>query len=169
MRDVASPSSAYTPIVTCACGVGGETKLPDQVEPTRWVMKARGAEVRVVVQPTNTLPAEVATFGRTPGVTNDLDFQQSLAQLFTLIPYAQLVLEQARAEGTPEDLVDLIFATFVRDFSATAIELHGKASSTEEQQAWALGAVRKPEIDRSRDDTIYSEVRALADTYEMRA
>src|SRR5215208_4446890 len=59
---------------------------------------------------------------------NDLDFQQSLAQLFTLIPYAQLVLEQARVEGTPDDLVDSIFATFVRDFSATAVELHGKAS-----------------------------------------
>ena len=102
-------------------------------------------------------------------MTNDLDFQQSLAQLFSLIPYAQLVLEQARVEGTPDDLVDSIFATFVRDFSATAIELHGKASSTDEQQVWALGAVRKPVIDRSRDDLIYGEVRALADTYEMRA
>src|SRR5215208_5690735 len=102
-------------------------------------------------------------------MSNDLDFQQSLAQLFTLIPYAQLVLEQARVEGTPDDLVDSIFATFVRDFSATAIELHGKASSTDEQQAWALGAVRKPVIDRARDDLIYGEVRALADTYEMRA
>src|SRR3954470_401509 len=89
---------------------------------------------------------------------NDLDFQQSLAQLFTLIPYAQLVLEQARIEGTPDDLVDSIFATFVRDFSATAIELHGKASSTAEQQAWALGAVRKPVIDHARDDMIYGEV-----------
>jgi len=37
-----------------------------------------------------------------------------------------------------------VFETLVRDFSATAIELHGKASSTEAQQVWALGAVRKP-------------------------
>jgi hypothetical protein len=36
-------------------------------------------------------------------MTADLDFQQSLAQLFTLIPYAQLILEQAQLDGTPQD------------------------------------------------------------------
>ena len=33
-------------------------------------------------------------------MTADLDFQQSLAQLFTLIPYGQLILEQAELDGT---------------------------------------------------------------------
>ena len=56
-----------------------------------------------------------------------------------------------------------VFETLVRDFSATAIELHGKASSTEAQQVWALGAVRKPVIDEARAERIYAEVRALAD------
>ncbi len=55
----------------------------------------------------------------------------------------------------------------MRDFSATAIELHGKASSTEAQQGWALASVRKPVIDESRDDRIYAEVRSLAGAYEM--
>jgi acyl-CoA dehydrogenase len=100
-------------------------------------------------------------------MTSDLDFQQSLAQLFTLIPYAQLILEQADLDGTPEDVVDTIFATFVRDFSATAIELHGKASSTDAQQDWALGVVRKPVVDEARGDRIYAEIRALAGAYEM--
>ena len=72
-------------------------------------------------------------------MTNDLDFQQSMAQLFTLIPYAQLILEQAQLDDTPQDVVDTIFETLVRDFSATAVELHGKASSTADQQAWAIG------------------------------
>jgi acyl-CoA dehydrogenase len=103
----------------------------------------------------------------TDQMTGDLDFQQSLAQLFTLIPYGQLILEQAQLDDTPEDVVDTIFATFVRDFSATAIELHGKASSTEAQQEWALSAVRKPVIDEARGDRIYAEVRSLAGAYEM--
>jgi hypothetical protein len=60
-----------------------------------------------------------------------------------------------------------VFETLVRDFSATAIELHGKASSTEAQQVWALGAVRKPVIDEARAERIYAEVRALADSYVM--
>ena len=104
----------------------------------------------------------------TPGqISDDLDFQQSLSQLFTLIPYAQLILEQAEIEAVPQDIVDLVFETLVRDFSTTAIELHGKDSSTEAQQAWALANVRKPVIDPDRGDRVYAEVRALAGTYVM--
>jgi alkylation response protein AidB-like acyl-CoA dehydrogenase len=100
-------------------------------------------------------------------MTNDLDFQQSMAQLFTLIPYAQLILEQAHLDDTPHDIVDTIFETLVRDFSATAVELHGKASSTADQQAWAIGSIRKPVVDEARSGRIYDEVRALAGTYVM--
>ena len=100
-------------------------------------------------------------------VSGDLDFQQSLAQLFTLVPYGQLILEQAELDDTPADIVDLVFETLVRDFSATAVELHGKASSTEAQQRWAIQTVRKPVIDESRSERIYAEVRALAGTYVM--
>jgi alkylation response protein AidB-like acyl-CoA dehydrogenase len=102
-------------------------------------------------------------------MSTDLDFQQSLSHLFTLIPYGQLILGQAELEKTPQDIVDLIFETFVRDFSATAIELHGKDSSTAEQQRWSLNTVRKPVVDRERSDRVHKEVRALAGAYEMRA
>jgi acyl-CoA dehydrogenase len=102
-------------------------------------------------------------------MSSDLDFQQSLAQLFTLIPYAQLILEESELEDTPADLVDLVFETLVRDFSATALELHGRASSTEAQQEWALGSVRKPVIDEARADRSYEEIRSLAGTYAMAA
>jgi acyl-CoA dehydrogenase len=102
-------------------------------------------------------------------MSGDLDFQQSLSQLFTLVPYGQLILEQAQLDETPHDIVDLVFKTLVRDFSATAIELHGKDSSTDAQQRWALGSVRKPVIDRERGDRVYAEVRALAGAYIMRA
>jgi alkylation response protein AidB-like acyl-CoA dehydrogenase len=100
-------------------------------------------------------------------LTDDLDFQQCLAQLFTLIPYGQLVLEQTQLDGSPGDIVDVIFEWLVRDFNTYAIELLGKASSTEAQQRWAVDAVRKPVIDEARDERIYTEVRALADTYVM--
>jgi acyl-CoA dehydrogenase len=105
----------------------------------------------------------------TEQMSEDLDFQQSLAQLFTLLPYAQLVLEQAELADTPGEVVELIFETLVRDFAAYAIDLHGKASSTEPQQRWALDSIRKPVIDRARDERIYAEIRALADAYVMPA
>ena len=53
------------------------------------------------------------------------------------------------------------------DFSTTAIELHGKASSTDAQQQWALDSVRKPVVDEARADRIYAEVREVAGTYVM--
>ena len=105
----------------------------------------------------------------TEQMTTDLDFQQSLSQLFTLLPYGQLILEQAEQEGVEPDIVDLVFETLIRDFSATAIELHGKASSTEAQQRWALDSVRKPIVDEERDDRVYAEVRALSGAYVMPA
>jgi hypothetical protein len=99
-------------------------------------------------------------------MTGDLDFQQALAQVFTLVPYGQLILEETRAQETPDDVVDLIFEWLVRDFSRLALDLHGKASSTDEQQRWVLGSIRKPVIDPDREDRIYAEVRALAGAYE---
>jgi acyl-CoA dehydrogenase len=92
----------------------------------------------------------------------DLDFQQALAQLFSLVPYGQLILEEAAAQGTEHDVIDLVFEWLIRDFSTLALEIHGKASSTPEQQRWVLESIRKPVIDPEREERIYAEVRALA-------
>ena len=99
-------------------------------------------------------------------MTEDLDFQQALAQVFTLIPYGQLILEEAELEGSPADVVDLVFEWLVRDFSRLALDLHGKSSSTAEQQQWVVDSIRKPVIDPEREDRIYAEVRALAGAYQ---
>jgi acyl-CoA dehydrogenase len=97
----------------------------------------------------------------------DLDFGLALTELFTLVVYGQLVLEQAEITGIETDVVDQIFAVLVQDFSAAAIDLHGKASSTEAQQAHALGAVRKPVVDAGRFDHVWSLVRDLSGAYAM--
>ena len=99
----------------------------------------------------------------------DLDFLLNLGHLFTLVVYGQLVLEQAALVGLERSLLDQIFDFLVRDFSEYAIALHGKASSTEAQQAWALGAVRKPVVDGARFGRIWETVAGLSGAYEMRA
>ncbi|CAL9619544.1 hypothetical protein SUDANB95_05781 [Actinosynnema sp. ALI-1.44] len=98
----------------------------------------------------------------------DLDFLLTLGQLFTLVVYGQLVLEQAGPAGVDADVVDQVFDVLVRDFSAWAVALHGKASSTGAQQEWALGAVRKPVVDRERFERVWERVAALSGAYEMR-
>jgi acyl-CoA dehydrogenase len=99
----------------------------------------------------------------------DLDFLLTLGDLFTLVVYGGLVLEQAQIDGVGLDLVDQIFDVLVRDFTAAVIELHGKASSSDAQQEWALGMVRKPVVDEERFASVWAYVRALAGVYEMGA
>ena len=65
-------------------------------------------------------------------------------------------------------MLDQIFDMFVRDFSGYAIALHGKASATEAQQAWALEHLRKPVVDGERTERVFQQVVALSGAYEMR-
>ena len=98
----------------------------------------------------------------------DLDFLLTLGELFTLVAYGQLICEQAAITELDEDVLDQVFDTFVRDFSAYATALHGKASSTDAQQAWALEHLRKPVVDGERFERVWSQVEALSGAYEMR-
>jgi len=99
----------------------------------------------------------------------DLDFVLVVGHLFTLVVYGQLILEQAELTSLDRDLVDQIFDIQIRDFSAYAIALHGKPSSTPAQQAWALSAVRKPVADSARFDRVWEQVKSYDGAYEMRA
>jgi acyl-CoA dehydrogenase len=99
---------------------------------------------------------------------SDLDFLLTLGELFTLIPYGQLILERAQQTELDDDLIDQIFDVFVRDWSAYATALHGKASSTDTQQAWALEAISKPVVDEERAGRVFERVRAHAGAYEMK-
>lgn len=98
----------------------------------------------------------------------DLDFMLVIGHLFSLVVYGQLLLEQAELTGLDRDLLDQIFDFQVRDFSEYAVTLHGKPSSTQAQQDWALGAIRKPVTDAARTDRVWEQVVAHDGAYEMR-
>lgn len=101
----------------------------------------------------------------------DLDFVLVVGHLFTLVVYGQLILEQAELTGLDaefRELVDQIFDVQVRDFSAYAVALHGKPSSTAAQQEWAMSAVRKPATDPARFDRVWEHVRDYDGAYAMR-
>ena len=95
------------------------------------------------------------------------DFQLALGNLFILIPWGQLILEQAAILKIDESTVDTIFDVLVRDFSQNAVQLHGSPAATEEERAWALGAVRAPVNDPDRFDKVWEQVAALSGAYTM--
>jgi acyl-CoA dehydrogenase len=79
----------------------------------------------------------------------DVDLQLSFGEMFTLIVYGQLILEQARLRDIDPAMIDLVFDVLVRDFSTQSVDLLGKRGATEAQREWrgrrsaALSSTRK--------------------------
>jgi acyl-CoA dehydrogenase len=98
----------------------------------------------------------------------DVDLLLAVGELFALVVYAQLILENARLYPIDPALIDQIFDVLVRDWSCHALELHGRRASTERQMDLALRMIRKPVGDPERDERVWSEmVLPLAGAYEM--
>ena len=97
----------------------------------------------------------------------DIDFLLALGELFSLVVYGQLILENVELLGIEESVTEQIFDVFVRDFSACATRLHGKSATTDEQAAFALEMVRRPHVDPDRFARVWAEASALMDTYQL--
>ncbi|MBU0495253.1 MAG: acyl-CoA dehydrogenase [Chloroflexi bacterium] len=98
----------------------------------------------------------------------DTDFLLALGELFTLVVYGQLVLENARIYQVDEALVDQIFDFMVRDFNKFALQLYGKPSSTPVQMDYYQRLIHKPAVDEARYQHVWNEhVYALKGAYEM--
>jgi acyl-CoA dehydrogenase len=100
--------------------------------------------------------------------SKDVDFLLAVGEIFIVIVYAQLILENAPIYEIPDALVDQIFDVLVRDMSRYALTLHSKASATEDQMAGCLAMIRRPVVDQESFDALYEEhVTSLSGAYEM--
>lgn len=125
--------------------------------------------VRVFVEQIAALEALLLKAAPDAAQTRDTDFLLALGELFTLVVYAQLALENVEAYGIEGEVVDQIFDVFVRDFARFAVQLHGKPSTTAAQAEACLRMVRRPVADPARSERIWAEkVHALRDAYVMR-
>jgi acyl-CoA dehydrogenase len=104
----------------------------------------------------------------TPEQQKDTEVMLAVGNIFTLIPYAQLILENAKIQQIDEDILDQIFDFLVRDFSKFALELHNKPSSTPEQMAYCMKMIKKPVVNQERYLKVWNNyVYALKGEYEM--
>jgi len=98
----------------------------------------------------------------------DVDFLLAVGEIFSLIAYGQLILENALIHEINEDLVNQIFDVMVRDFSMYALELHNKTSTKPRQMKHCLKMIRKPIADQDQYHDVWEEhVHALNGVYEM--
>lgn len=98
----------------------------------------------------------------------DMDFLLAVGELFTLVAYGQLILEQAGIQGVDEELVDQIFDFMVRDFSRHALALYSTSVTTAEQAEHCLKMIHRPDGDPERFESVWrNHVMTNVDAYSM--
>ncbi|MFH1633297.1 MAG: acyl-CoA dehydrogenase, partial [Chloroflexota bacterium] len=124
--------------------------------------------VRIFAEQVAVFKESLAVAAPDEGQRQDVDFLLALGELFALVVYGQLILENVEIYGLEDDLVAQIFDFMVRDFSKFALQLHNKPSSTSQQMDHCKRMIRKPEVDDARYLRVWNKhVYALNGAYEM--
>ena len=104
-----------------------------------------------------------------PEQMKDVDFLLAGGNIFALVVYAQLILENAPIYGIDDELLGQIFDFMVRDMAQHALTLSLQESSTEEQMAQCQKMLLKPVADPERYERVWEKrVRSLDGAYEMK-
>lgn len=150
--------------------------------PARGLRKIRFADYREAYAPYEALPNVKLFLEQVEGFKQLLisappegaqqtnpDFMLTLGEMFTLVPYGQLICEQAKIMNVAPELVDRFFDCMVRDLSAFALSLYQNPASTAEQSRTSLTLIRRPHNDGALAETVWqNHVWPLLDRYEMR-
>ena len=104
----------------------------------------------------------------TPKQAKNMDFMLGAGELFTLIAYSQLILENAKIYDVSEDIVDAIFNFMVRDYSEYALQMVLNQDLSDDQEVLFKEMIQKPVNDATRFNRVWEEsVYTLKDLYTM--
>ena len=103
----------------------------------------------------------------TPEQTKNIDYMLAAGELFTLIVYGQLILENAKISGTDRDVVEQIFAFLVKDYSAFALQMVLGQENSAEQEEIFNQMIKKPVNDGEGFQRVWATVYGLKDQYVM--
>lgn len=99
----------------------------------------------------------------------DMDYMFNLGQMFTMIPYAQLILESSRINLIDDDILDQMFGLFVADMARYCVAQIFSHENTGAQEG-ILRAILdvKPVHDNERYDRVWRDtIEPLSDAYVM--
>jgi acyl-CoA dehydrogenase len=131
--------------------------------PTKGLGKVQFHDYKPVFEANKGLP-NVATFIKQieifkemlekagPDKVQDMDptFSLPLGEMFSIVVYGQLILEQAKFDNMDPDIINQIFDFMVRDFAHFALQIYGNHTTKDEQRAYCtkimlIKAVPNPE------------------------
>ena len=108
-----------------------------------------------------------------PDKMQDMDPSWSLplGEMFSIVVYGQLILEQAKFDNVDPDILNQIFDFMVRDFSKFALTIYALHNTKDEQRVFCKDIMLiKPVGDDAQYNTIWEKyVFALNGEYEMNA
>lgn len=151
----------------------GSTKGLSQIQFNDYRRAFEGCElpnVRLFAEQTEAFRSMIEEDPPGPDQMRDVDFLLAMGEMFALVVYSQLLLENAPTYEIEEDLMDQIFDFMVRDMSKFALQLFSKPSSTERQMEGCRAIMRKPIVDDARYGRVWEKfVAPLSGLYEMNA
>jgi len=131
--------------------------------PTKGLGKVQFHDYKPVFEANKGLP-NVATFIKQidifkemleksgPDKVQEMDptFSLPVGEMFSIVVYGQLILEQAKFEGLDPDVLNQIFDFMIRDFAHFALQIYGNHTTSDEQRAYCtkimlIKAVANPE------------------------
>jgi acyl-CoA dehydrogenase len=78
-----------------------------------------------------------------------------LGEMFSIVVYGQLILEQAKFDNIDPDVLNQIFDFMVRDFARFALQIYGMHNTKDEQRAYCKDIML---IKAAGDDAQYERV-----------
>ncbi|EKD38380.1 MAG: Acyl-CoA dehydrogenase protein [uncultured bacterium] len=97
----------------------------------------------------------------------NIDYMLAAGELFTLIVYGQLILENARIYRTDRDVLEQIFTFLVKDYSAFALQMNLSQENSAEQEEIFTKMIKKPVKDGEGFARVWAAVYGLKDQYVM--
>jgi acyl-CoA dehydrogenase len=85
----------------------------------------------------------------------DPSFSLPLGEMFSIVVYGQLILEQAKLDNIDHDIINQIFDFMVRDFSRFALQIYSMHNAKDEQRAFCKDIML---IKSEGDDAQYNRV-----------
>lgn len=100
----------------------------------------------------------------------NMDYMLNYGEIFTMIVYAQLVLEGSKLHNMDDMVIDQMFSLFVRDVNKFALSQLNSQVNTEAQQEYLKKLVlTTPVVDKERDERYWKEyVQVMDGAYVMK-
>lgn len=140
-------------------------RFPDYKRPYQGISTPN---IEVFKQQIELLRDFLGTTPPSPEQAKNVDYMLALGEIFTMVAYAQLILENAKIYKVPTEVIDEMFNFIVRDTSSYALNLMMNFANSPDQEAMLRKMIMTPVNDEAVTNKVWTEhVLSLEGTYQM--